>query len=97
MSKYGYPTAFNLQNTIVVSVGGSSTQSSALSNNMNYYRLVSTVDTLVEMGENPTADSNSMLLPAFTIEYVTAPVGSKIAVKQHGSQSGSFYITHGIR
>ena len=40
----GYPTAFKLGSTRTVSVGSSSAQSSALDNNMCYYRVIASCD-----------------------------------------------------
>jgi len=77
----GYPTAFKLGDTQSVSVGASSTQS------------ISSCDTHIEIGENPTATTGSTLLPAYTTEYFFIPESMKIAVLKFGSQTGTCYIS----
>lgn len=89
----GYPTAFKLGNTRTVTVGSSSAQSSALDNNMCYYRVISSCDVHIEIGENPTATTGSALLPAYTIEYFYIPESMKIAVLKFATQTGTCYIT----
>ena len=89
----GYPTAFKLGDTQSVSVGASSTQSTALDNNMCYYRVISSCDTHIQIGENPTATTGSTLLPAYTTEYFFIPESMKIAVLKFGSQTGTCYIS----
>ena len=89
----GYPTAFKLGDTQTVSVGSTSAQSSALDNNMCYYRVIASCDVHIEIGENPTATTGSALLPAYTIEYFYIPESMKIAVLKFATQSGTCYIT----
>lgn len=89
----GYPTAFKLGDTQTVSVGSSSAQSSALTNNINHYRVISSCDIHIAIGENPTATTGSALLPAYTIEYFFIPESMKIAVLKFATQSGTCYIT----
>mgnify|MGYP003312360472 CR=1 FL=1 len=57
----GYPTAFKLGDTQTVSVGSTSAQSSALDNNMCYYRVISSCDIHIQIGENPTATTLSLI------------------------------------
>ncbi len=89
----GYPTAFNLGATQTVTAGSSSAQSTALDNNMNYYRVISSCDIHIEIGENPTATTGSALLPAYTIEYFFIPESNKIAVLKFATQTGTVFIT----
>tara|TARA_B110000444_G_C18670416_1_gene514949 strand:+ start:593 stop:886 length:294 start_codon:yes stop_codon:yes gene_type:complete len=93
----GYPTAFILKDTSTVSVGASSSQSSALTNNSLHYRIVCSCDTHIEVGSNPTATTGSAMLPAYTIEYLVIPEGSKIAFLRFSTQSGTAYITECTR
>jgi hypothetical protein len=98
MAKYGYPTAFGLANNQTVAIGSSSVQSPALTNSLNHYRIISTCDSLIEMGTNPSAVDTSAILPAYTIEYLVIPVGQKIAVKALNSgTSGNLHIADAIR
>ena len=53
MAKYGYPTAFGLANNQVVAIGSTSAQTNALANPLNHYRVISTCDSLIEIGANP--------------------------------------------
>lgn len=89
----GYPTAFKLGSTQTVTAGSSSAQSSALTNKMNYYRVISSCDVHIEVGDNPTATTGSALLPAYTIEYFYIPETNKIAILKFATQTGTVYIT----
>ena len=89
----GYPTSFILQNTQTVTIGSTSQQSNALSNKMLHYRIITSCDAHIEIGANPTATTGSALLPAYTIEYVVIPEGSKIAFLKFATQTGTAYIT----
>lgn len=93
----GYPTAFILKDTTTVTVGSSSAQSSALTNNSLHYRIISSCDCHIEVGKNPTATTGSGMLPAYTIEYIVVPEGEKIAFLQFSTQSGNAYITECTR
>ena len=98
MAKYGYPTAFGLANNQVVAIGSTSAQTNALANPFNHYRVISTCDSLIEIGANPTAINTSAILPAYTIEYLVIPVGSKIAVKAlNAGASGNLHIADAVR
>jgi len=89
----GYPTAFKLGATQTVTVGASSAQSPVLTNKLNYYRVISSCDIHIEMGDSPTATTGSALLPAYTIEYFFIPEGCQIAVIKFATQNGTCYIT----
>jgi hypothetical protein len=93
----GYPTSYILGNTTTVSIGTSSAQSSPVTGKLNVYRIISSCDTHIEIGENPTATTGSALLPAYTIEYIIIPESSKIAVLKFATQSGTMYITECTR
>ena len=97
MAKYGYPTAFGLANNQTVAIGASSAQSPQLTNSLNHDRVIPTCDCLIEIGLNPTASNSSAVLPAFTIEYLVIPVGSKIAVKSLSGSTGNLHIADAIR
>lgn len=65
-----------------VSIGGSSTQSSAFANNTNFIRLHTDAICSVLFGTNPTATAAKRRLAANQTEYVKVPQGAayKVAV-----------------
>lgn len=78
-----------------VSVGASSTQSSALQTSTSIVQLCATVACFVAFGTNPTAIAGtSLFLPANVPVKVGVNGGSKVAVIQ-SSSGGSLYVTEG--
>ena len=81
--------------TSTVSVSGTSAQSSAISVEAKSHalvRVVSTTNCHLAFGNNPTATTSNLLLPAFTVEYFKMNTGDKIAAIQN-SASGTLYIS----
>ena len=91
------PTGFIFKNTTTVTVGATSQQSSALTNKTLHYRIISSCDAHIEIGENPTATTGSAMIPAYTIEYIVVPEGQKIAFLRFATQTGTAYITECTR
>lgn len=75
-----------------VAVSGTSAQSTAITANAGYVRLVATTLCHIRLGTNPTATTSNMPLVPYVPEYFVAPTGVKIAVIQNSS-SGTLYIT----
>lgn len=78
------------QNVAVASASG---QSAALPAGCTVVRIVSTVDTRIAVGANPTALATSPLLPANTVEYFGVPEGCKIALLRNGTTDGTASVT----
>ena len=77
----------------VVSIGSSSTQSSAMPNYISEIKLAASSDCYVEFGASPTATATSMFLAGDKIDrYFHFKQGDKIAVLQV-SGAGSLYVT----
>ena len=88
------PTTFLLGTTQTVSVAGSSAATSnAFNAETREVRVVTTVDSYVDIGSSPTAASTSLIIPAYTVEYFRVPSGSKIAFLRVGSTTGTARIT----
>lgn len=68
-----------------------STQSNAISAHVDIIRLVSDVACYIEIGQNPTATTSSIYLPAGIPEYLRVPFNSKIAALA-ASGSGNLFI-----
>lgn len=75
-----------------VTVGASSTQSSALGNQIKYVQITPAVDMYVEFGVNPTATTSSMFISGDGLAriYKISP-GEKIAALQ-ATAGGTLYI-----
>jgi hypothetical protein len=56
------------------------TQSAALNTATKIVRLATDTQCYIEVGSNPTATANSMLLPASGVEYFGVTAGDKISV-----------------
>lgn len=59
---------------------GTSTQSSAFGDNIEYVRIISDADCHIEFGTNPTATSSKIFLEAKSFEYFKISSGEKVAV-----------------
>jgi hypothetical protein len=68
-----------------VTTSGSSAQSGAVGADTTLVRLVATEACYVAIGDNPTATSSSMYLPAATPEYFGIGGGQKVAALQVAS------------
>jgi len=79
-----------------VAYAGTSVQSSLFQDQTSIVRLYATSDCYVAFGENPTASTSSMFLPAGVIEYFGVPPDSEwqLAVIQ-SSSAGTIYVTEG--
>lgn len=66
--------------TQTVSVGGSSTQSSAFGDGTKLIRVNTDTTCSVAIGANPTATSSTTRLPANMTEYFRVEAGHKLAV-----------------
>lgn len=86
--------AVGLGATQKLAIGGSSVQSTAATAAARLVRLVATVDCHVAIGENPTATTDSALLPASAAEYFEILAGQKVAVIQSG-EAGYLFVTEG--
>lgn len=64
----------------VVAVGGASAQSAALRADTEFVRVVSDVAASIEVGANPTATINSLLIGPYAAEYFAVVGGQKLAV-----------------
>jgi len=66
----------------VVSIGGSSTQSTAFNASTNFVRIHTDAICSIQFGTNPTATTSTRRLAANTTEYFGVPVGMsyKVAV-----------------
>tara|TARA_B100000508_G_C11258568_1_gene179935 strand:+ start:168 stop:464 length:297 start_codon:yes stop_codon:yes gene_type:complete len=56
-------------------------------------RIVCTVDAYVEFGSNPTATTNSLIIPAYTPEHFKVQPGDKVAFLIVGSTTGQARVT----
>jgi hypothetical protein len=63
-----------------VAIGGSTTQSSAFSNNTNYVRINTDAICSLKFGTNPTAVNTAKRLAANQTEYFAVTPGHKVAV-----------------
>jgi len=79
--------------SIKIDVDSSSAQSTAITTGSGRVRLAVTTDTHIEIGANPTATVNSLLLPINTVEVFEIKSGEKIACIRHGSTNGKLCIT----
>jgi hypothetical protein len=78
---HGVPTGVEPSQTLQqVSIGGTSTQSSALGGSTRFVRLHADVACRVQIGSNPTASATSMRLAAGATEFFGVIPGHKIAV-----------------
>jgi hypothetical protein len=75
-----------------VAIGAASVQSAAFGELTTCVRVVSTSDCFIAIGQNPTATTSSMLLPAGAPEYLAVDAGMKVAVIQQ-SAAGSLNVT----
>lgn len=75
-----------------VAVSGTSAQSSAISANSGFVRLVSTTLCHIRIGSNPTATTANMPIVPYVPEYFAVTAGQKIAAIQNAS-AGTLYIT----
>lgn len=71
---------------------GTSQVSNAFTDNVSIIRVATNQDVYCELGNNPTATTGSMLMPAGAIEFFAVDPGQKIAVLQV-STSGRFTVT----
>ena len=74
-----------------VSVGASSTQSTAVAMTTWQVRLISDTDCYIAIGASPTATTSGTWLPATSPEYFSCHPGDKIAVIQK-SASGTLNL-----
>lgn len=73
-----------------------SAQSSAISAGNKIVRLVSTIDSYIAIGSNPTATSASLYLVAGVPEFFAVTAGEKIAALRVGGSDGVLSIAEGI-
>ena len=69
-TSYGYTTT------------GASQQSAAMSSTVSIVRVAVNQDTYVAVGADPTADSNSAMMPAGSVEFFAVTSGEKVAFLQ---------------
>lgn len=72
-----------------VTSSGSSVQSSVISENIFYVRIVADADCHIDIGVNPTATTSKIFVPSKDVEYIKISPGEKIAV----IGSASLYIS----
>jgi hypothetical protein len=58
----------------------SATLSSAFNEATKLIRIVSDTQCYIEVGASPTATANSMLVPAFSVEYFGVTAGDKVSI-----------------
>lgn len=75
-----------------ITSSGTSQQSSALSADASIARVAVNQDTYIEIGSNPTATANSLMMPAGAIEFFAVNAADKIAVLEV-SAAGRVSIT----
>lgn len=75
-----------------ITTNGTSQQSSALSADASIARVAVNQDTYIEIGSNPTATANSLMMPAGAIEFFAVNAADKVAVLQV-SEAGRVSIT----
>lgn len=82
-----------------VTVGGSSNQSAAFANTCTIIRIFPTVDCYIDIGIDPSADTNSVFCPGGIIQYFginrDTSASIKLAVIQD-STSGIMHIVEGF-
>jgi len=54
---------------------------SGVGNNTTFVRIAATTDAHIDIGSSPTADTNSPILPAGSVEYVGIKQGEKVAAR----------------
>lgn len=84
--------AFFPADTQVVAFTGTAANSSALSAGIRLVRLVATQDCHIAIGDNPTATTSDMFLPANVVDYIMVSETDDISVIQN-STGGNLYIT----
>lgn len=65
--------------TVKLGSTGTSSQTAAFGNNIEYVRVVADAAVHIEFGTNPTATSSTIYLPADDIEYFKVSGGEKLA------------------
>jgi hypothetical protein len=63
-----------------VTASGTSVQSAAFGENIEYVRIVADADCHIAFGVNPTATTSSIYVPADDVEYFKVSPGEKVAV-----------------
>lgn len=79
-TSYGYTTT------------GASQQSAAMSSTVSIVRVAVNQDTYVAVGDSPTADANSPMMPAGAVEFFAITSGQKVAFLQV-SEAGRITVT----
>lgn len=80
-------TVVNLSNAETLAVGASDAVSDQIPG--NGFLIVTTVDTWVAIGDNPSTGSGQGLVPAGGRMVFSAAAGQKVAVKAVGAGTGS--------
>jgi hypothetical protein len=78
------------KSTSVITMSGTSAQSSAIGANIQYVRLVADANCHYEIGANPTATTSTVYLPVGEIETIKISEGEKVAGI---CASGNLYVT----
>jgi hypothetical protein len=78
------------KSTSVITMSGTSAQSSAIGANIQYVRLVADANCHYEIGVNPTATTSTVYLPVGEIETIKISEGEKVAAI---CASGKLYVT----
>ena len=82
MTDYKAPTTFKVGSTQTVLQNSSAATSNAFDSQTREIRIVTTVDAYVEMNAtSPTATSSSLIVPAFTPEYLELHLHKSSCVK----------------
>jgi len=63
-----------------VNSSGTSVQSAAFSDNIEYVRIIPDADCHIEFGVNPTATTSKIFMESKTYEYFKVSPGEKVAV-----------------